>query len=385
MSERTRHVALLIETSREYGRGLLRGVIRYQRERGPWSLYFQPLGLRELPSRWLRDWRGDGILVRADDRRMADAVAASGVPAVELRFALPGLDFPCVGIDNRAIVELAIRHLCERGFRQLAFCGLPRRQNVVVDYRGQMFAELAKKAGVGVHIFPAGSASDWETEQQRIRQWIVGLPRPLGVLAGNDDRGLQVLDACRRAAVRVPDEAAVIGVDNDPFLCELATPPLSSVDVGAERAGYEAAALLDRLMAGKKVSKRRLFLPPVGVVVRQSTDVMAIADQELAAVIRSIRDRACEGLRVDDVLAQSSLSASTMQRRFKALLGHTPKEEITRVQIERAKQLLAHTDMPVADVATRCGFAQPKRFTTVFHGKVGTSPRAFRRQSRPVE
>jgi LacI family transcriptional regulator len=135
MKKRMRHVALLIETSREYGRSLLRGVIRYQREHESWSLYFQPKGLRELPSKWLRNWHGDGILVRLDDRQMARAVAARGVPVVDLRFALPDLDLPCVGIDNHAIVELAVNHLLERGFRHLAFCGLPRNRNVIVDYR----------------------------------------------------------------------------------------------------------------------------------------------------------------------------------------------------------------------------------------------------------
>jgi len=385
MPRRTRHVALLIETSREYGRSLLRGVIRYQRAHEPWALSFQPRGLRELPAEWLRRWHGDGILVRADDRRMADAVAASSVPAVELRFALPDLDLPCVGIDNRATVNLAVNHLLERGFRHLAFCGLPLRHNVVVDFRGVCFREAAERAGVEYSMFtPRGRAGDWEAEQAAITRWMEGLPRPVGVLAGNDDRGLQVLDACRQAGLRVPDEVAVLGIDNDEFLCNLCTPPMSSVDVGAERAGYEAAALLDRLMAGRKVAQKRFFLPPLGVVVRQSTDVMAIPDRELAEVIRYIREHACAGIRVDEVLAQATLSASTMQRRFKELLGRTPKEEITRVQLDRARQLLAHTDLPIAEVASRCGFAQAKRLSTVFHAKVGTSPGAFRRRSRPV-
>jgi LacI family transcriptional regulator len=377
-------VALLIETSREYGRGLLRGVIRYQREHRPWSLYFQPKGLRELPAKWLRTWHGDGILVRADDQQMADAVAASGVPAVELRFALPDLDLPCVGIDNRLIVEMAVRHLLERGFRHLGFCGLPRTRNIVVDYREQVFAEQATQAGVEHRIFSAGRSGDWESEQQAIVSWLAGMPKPVGVLAGNDDRGLQVLDACRRGGMAVPDEVAVVGIDNDEFLCNLATPPLSSVDVGVERAGYEAASLLERMMAGRKVGQKRIFLPPIGVVVRQSTDVMAIPDRELARIIRDIRERACEGLRVEDVMRESSLSASTLVRRFKELLGRTPKEEITRVQLDKAKQLLAHTDMAIADIATKCGFAQPKRLSMVFRGKVGSSPLTFRRQSRPM-
>src|SRR5262249_29800449 len=158
--------------------------------------------------------------------------------------------------------------------------------------------------------------------------------------------------------LRVPDEVAVIGVDNDEFLCHLSSPPLSSVNTGAERVGYEAAALLDRLMAGGRPPTAPILLPPVGVVVRSSTDVVASEDRELAELIRFVRDNACGGLRVEEALRRSSLSPSTMQRRFKALLGRTPKQEILRVQLERAKQLLAETDLTVAEVAAKCGFGE---------------------------
>jgi LacI family transcriptional regulator len=387
MKKRMRHVALLIETSREYARTLLRGVIRYQREHEPWSLYFQPKGLRELPPKWLHNWHGDGILVRVDNRQMANAVAARGVPAVDLRFALPDLDLPYVGIDNHAVVELAVNHLLERGFRNLAFCGLPPHQNAGMDYRGQRFLELAERAGVPYSVFPEpgcpGPWGNWEQEQEALAAWVARLPHAVGVVAVNDDRGIQVLEACRETGVRVPDAAAVVGADNDEFLCNLSTPPMSSVDLGAERVGYEAAALLDRLMAGREVAPKRIILPPVGVVVRQSSDVMAIPDRELAESIRFIREHACEGIRVEDVLGRSRLSASTLQRRFKAVLGRTPKEEITRLQMETAKRLLVHTDLPNADIAARCGFAEPKRFITAFHEKVGASPGTFRRHSRP--
>lgn len=385
MKRRLRHVALLIETSREYGRGLLRGVIRYQREHAPWSLYFQPRGLEEPPPTWLRDWHGDGILVRADNQRVADLVVGTGLPAVELRFALPDLDLPCVGIDNRAIVSLAVGHLLDCGFRHLAFCGLPRHENVVTDFRADCFAEVAAQAGLRASVFPDGARPakhlGWEQEQQALAAWIAGLAKPVGVMACHDDRGLQVLDACRRVGARVPDEVAVIGVDNDEFLCNLSSPPMSSVDVGVERAGYEAAALLDRLMAGKK-SRRRVILAPIGVVVRRSSDVMAIDDRPLADVIRFIREHACDGLRVDEVLGRCTQSQSTLQRRFKALLGRTPKEEITRVQLDRAKHLLVHTDLALGTIAERCGFAQLKRFSGVFHANEGMPPGAFRRWQR---
>jgi LacI family transcriptional regulator len=387
MAARIPHVALLVETSREYGRGLLRGIIRYEREHGPWSIFFQPRGLGDPIPDWLADWDGDGILLRVDNRKVAEAVIACGMPAVDLR-GLLGLKMPRVGIDNGAMVDLVFDHLRDRGFRHLAFCGLPRGLNHWMDFRGDCFAQRAKEAGLVCHMFRARrhgrSTGAWESEQEQIASWIAGLPRPLGLMACNDDRGLQVLDACRRAGVRVPDEVAVVGVDNDEFLCNLSRPPLTSVDVGVERAGYEAAALLDRLMRRKRVAQQQIYFPPIGVVVRQSTDVMAIDDRALVELVRYIREHACTGVRVNEVLKQSKLSSSTLLRRFKALLGRTPKQEILRVQLEEAKRLLASTDLPVSGIAERAGFGELKRLSTVFRARFGMSPGAFRRQARPT-
>jgi len=201
-------------------------------------------------------------------------------------------------------------------------------------------------------------------------------------MACNDDRGQQVLEACHLNGLQVPDEVAVLGVDNDECLCDLSTPPLSSINIGAERIGYEAAALLDRLMAGGRPPADSVLLPPVGVVVRQSTDVVASEDRELAELVRFVRENACDGLRVKELLRQSSLSQSTMQKRFKALLGRSPKQEILHVQLGRAKQLLAETDLSVADIADKCGFGGLKRLSAAFHAGVGLTPLAFRKQLR---
>jgi LacI family transcriptional regulator len=190
------------------------------------------------------------------------------------------------------------------------------------------------------------------------------------VVACNDDRGLQVLDACRRAGLRVPDEVAVVGVDNDALVCNLSSPPLSSVDTGVERAGYAAAELLERMMAGEKVRPEPVFLQPVGVVARRSTEVTALADAELAGLIRHVRDHACDGLRVGDLVKRSSRSQST------------PQEEIARVRLDRARHLLAHTDLSVAAVAGRCGFAHAKHFCTAFLQGTGQTPGQFRRATR---
>lgn len=376
------HVALLIETSRGYGRDLLRGVIRYLGEHGPWSIYFQPHDLSAPPPPWLKNWHGDGILVRIDNRQMARVVRQTRLPAVDLRFSVPGTGLPGVGIDNRAVVQLAFRHLADCGFKQFAFCGLPGKANVWMDLRRELFQEFVRASGHSCHVFetPARARSaSWELEQEWIADWISHLPKPIGVMACNDDRGQQVIDACRRVNILVPDEVAVIGVDHDEILCSLSSPPLSSVDINTQQVGYEAAALLDRLMAGEAAPTQWTLLAPRGVVARESTDVLATEDRELAATIRFIRQHACEGLRLKDVVRQISLSRRELERRLRKLLGRSPKEEITRVQIERAKQLLTETNLSAAVIAEKCGFSQPKYFNQVFHAKVGLPPGAYRR------
>ena len=379
------HVALLIETSRGYGRSLLQGVIRYQREHRPWSIYFQPHALGAPPPPWLKNWHGDGILARIDDRTMARAIRRAGLPAVDLRFSIPKLGLPSVGIDNRAVVRLAFEHLANSGFKLFGFCGPPPRRNAWMDLRRDLFQQLVRRAGHACHVFetaPRAATAAWEDEQEQIAAWILGLPKPIGIMASNDDRGQQVLDACRRVNVLVPDEVAVIGVDNDEILCNLSSPPLSSVDINTQQVGYEAAALLERMMAAAPAPQQSLLLAPHGVVSREFTDVLATEDRELAAAIRHIREHACEGLRLKDSALWTNLSRRELERRMRKLLGRSPKEEITRVQLERGKRLLTETDLSAAVIAQKCGFGEPKYFNQVFHTKVGLPPGAYRRSMK---
>jgi LacI family transcriptional regulator len=381
----TPRVALLIETSRAYGRGLLQGVIRYLREHGPWSVYIQPHHLGAPAPSWLKNWDGDGILARIEDRRTADLIRRTGLPAVDLRFTVPDSGFPGVGIDNRAVVRLAFQHLRDGGLQRFAFCTVPRRRNTWMDLRRDLFEDLVRAAGHPCHVHEGlarrGQAA-WEEEQGDLTAWVSSLPKPVGVMACNDDRGLQVIDACRRAKVRVPDEVAVIGVDDDEILCNLSNPPLSSVDINAPRIGYEAAALLGRMMAGKAAPAQMVLLAPRGVVARASTDVLATADRELAAAVRFLREHACEGLRLKELPSRTALSGRTLERRVYQLLGRSPKEEMMRIRLERAKQLLTETNLPVSSVAEKCGFSEAKYFSHVFHARLGLTPGQYRHNTQ---
>jgi LacI family transcriptional regulator len=377
-----RRVALLIETSRHYGRELLRGVMRFQRECDPWSVYFEPHGLGDPAPRWLATWDGDGILARIVDRRLGRAVRRLGVPAVDLRGAIPTLKLPHVVCDNRELVSLAFDHLHERGFRNFGFCGVPTGQIDWLDDRRERFVATVERAGFECHVFRARLGQTFNAkmreERPRIAAWLRKLPKPIGILAANDDRGQQVLDACLQAGFRAPDHVAVVGADNDEFLCNLSTPRLTSIEMNVEEVGYQAASLLNRMMNGQRRAAQQIPIRALRLVPRDSTDVMAVEDPELAAGLRFVREHACRPIGVNDLALVMHASRRVIERRFREHLGRTPHDEIMRVRLERAKLLLAESDLPMQAVAQRTGFATTSHFCHFFRRRIGESPAAWR-------
>jgi LacI family transcriptional regulator len=377
-----REVALLIETSNGYARGLLNGIIAYMREHESWSVYLGEHSRGDDPPRWLRRWRGDGVIARIENDRIASAVVESGLPTVDVSAARKVPALPWVETDDRAIAAAAARHLLERNFRQLAFCGDDRFN--WSRWRSEHFQRIAAEAGVACSLYrpSARARRDWDAMEDEIGQWLLSLPRPVGVMAAYDIRARHVLDACRRMGLAVPDQVAVIGVDNDEFLCDLSDPPLSSVAPDTRRTGYEAAALLDRLMSGRERRRgQATFVQPLGVITRRSTDVLAIADTDVSAAIRFIREHACHGIAVKDVLAEVPLSRRVLEGRFHKILGRTPHDEIARVRFERVRQLLRETRLPLSDIARRSGFRNAEYLATAFRREFGTSPNTYRKSA----
>jgi LacI family transcriptional regulator len=390
---RRRQVALLIETSNAYARGLLQGVVRYIREHEPWSFYLMEQGRGDDPPMWLERWQGDGIIARIETPRIAQAVVRAGVPAVDVSAARLVPALPWVETDDEAIARLAAEHLLERGFRHFAFCG-DARFKWSEQREGFFCAALhtqARAAGraadlgrtsVACYRAAAAATRDAAAQATDLRQWVAALPKPVGIMAAYDIRGQQVLDACRGAGLAVPSEVAVIGVDNDELLCDLAAPPLTSVIPNAHRTGYEAAALLERMMRGKPVEPEGHLIAPLGIAARQSTDVLAVDDRNVAQAVQFIREHACEGINVSDVLRAVPLSRRVLEHRFQRLLGRTPREEILHVRLARVKQLLAETDLPLYLIAERTGFEHVEYLSVVFKRETQSTPSEFRAAAR---
>jgi LacI family transcriptional regulator len=382
-THRLKHVAVLIESSRAYGRGLIEGVVRYSREQKTWRIDFEPRGL-EAPPPWLDRWQGDGILARLPNQLCAQAVSAKGLPVVELYSTSTDTQLPMIAGDNAQIARLAFEHFWERGLRQFAYCGLHPEHHHYIAQRGEAFAQLAQSAGCPCAVFPARrtsvAMSDWDLEQDDIAVWLRELPKPVGVLACFDERGFQVLNACRDMGLQVPEQVAVVAVGDDAVLCEMSTPPLSSIDLDAPRIGYEAAALLDRMMRGASAPQSPLWIPPRSLVARGSSDILAVDDADVATALRLIRDRACDGLQVAEVLRQVATSRSLLERKFKQFVGRTPKAHILRIQMDRARQLLLDTNLSLREIAQQTGFTNEKYFSDAFARQVGVRPAALRKQ-----
>src|SRR5688500_14345641 len=316
------NVALLVETTRSYGRNVLRGIGDYARVHGPWIFHLPTEApVRGLPSK--DDWDGDGIIAQPrQDIRFLQELSSCSRPVVSLSGPPGAGGLPAVRANQEAVAEMALNHFRERGFTRFAYCGVPGERGWPPT--GALFRRMAENAGYSCDVYqPAYEEEARTLRLSHMAKWLKPLRKPIGLLAANDLRAREVLDACRLAGMHVPEEIAVLGVNDDELICEMANPPLSSVAHNARRIGYESAAMLHRLMSGKRVVAD-IVIDPLGVKTRQSTDLLAIEDPEVAKAVRFIREHACERICVEDMLEQVALSRRAMEKRFREAVGRPP-------------------------------------------------------------
>jgi len=378
-----RSVALLIETSNAYARGVLQGVIRFVHQHEPWSIFLPEQDRTSPPPQWLQKWSGDGIIARIETSEVAQLVARKDLPAVDVSAARRVEEIPWVETDDRAMAKMAFEHLRQRGFKNLAYVGDPGFNWSI--WRQQHFESCVLDAKCEYFQYDSVSRLDprysWDNEKRSLTKWLKSLPLPVGIFACYDIKAQQVLDVCREIDLAVPEQAAVIGADNDQLLCNLSDPPLSSVIPNSQRAGYEAARLLERMMNGEQVESDAVLVEPLGIETRQSTDTSAIEDAEIAEVVRFIRQHACDGINVSDVLRHFPSSRRVIERKFRQTLGYTPHEEIVRQRITRVKQLLSSTKLPLREIAQRAGFEHTEYLTVAFKRETEMTPTQYRRNA----
>ena len=382
-----RRVILLVEAAAAYGRGCLYGIARYARSHGQWAFLHRARQIGEvLDIDELSQWHPDGVIARVENPQVVSIVGKLGIPSVALSDDVHSLATAAVGTDAHGIVKVAVNHLLESGFEHLAFCGYPGLAFSMK--RQQTFQELAESHRLDARVYDPSDgkcAARVAIEEQHLarddsvlQSWLMELPKPVGIVACNDTRGRQILEACFSCGIHVPSMLAVVGVDNDEPICELSSPTLSSVIPNVDTVGYEAAQLLERLMKGETVENDSLLIPPVGIECRESSNVSIFRNPDLAIATQYIKDHAHEGINVDDVIRHCGASRSKLERHFSDRLGCTPHEFIVRCRINRVKRLLIETNFTVARIATMAGFQTSSHMTAVFRRQTGKSPGQYR-------
>jgi LacI family transcriptional regulator len=375
----TRHVALVVETSNAYARGLLAGIRRYLAESPGWSIYIGEHSRQESDLSWLDGWRGDGALARIENPETAAAVRALGVPVVDLSAARLAPEFPCVETDDDAIAAAAVRHFHDRGLRNFAFCGDARF--AWSSKRMEAFARHAVDVGSTSHEFGLRGATAAD-HRRSLAEWLGALPKPVGVLACYDIAGQEILEACKVAGLAVPDDVAVLGVDNDDLICNLTSPPMSSIQPDVLGTGYKAASILEAMMNGDPWEPVLHLMPPLRVAARQSSDLLAVDDSVVARAVSFIRESAHRNVSVSEVLRHSGMSRRALDYRFANLLGRTVHDEIVRVRMDRVADLLISTEWTLPRVAEHLGFAHSEYMGVAFRRHTGLPPGQYRKVNR---
>ncbi len=379
MSIYRKRIALLVETSLGSGREILRGIARCAHQKGDWQLLHAARGLEDAFPEWLRNWEGDGIIARIQTPEMARKLKGMNIPVVDVLGVCPG-DFPLVHVNDRLIAALVAEHFRERDFQHLAFYGITGEN--WSERRCAFFKECFPDAQ-SFHVLktPRGSAEGTNEKIEELRNWLHQLPKPAAVMVCSDQRGLSLLEACLSEGISVPEELAVVGVDNDLALCEISAPPLSSVRGGHVRVGFEAAQLMDELIEGGDKPSKPLLVPPTGIVLRESSKIYAIDDPVVAKGVRYLRDRLSESITNDEIARFVGVSRTLFQQRFREATGHTIREYILQERIENAVALIEQSDMSFAEIAHRTGFKHQEYLGYVFRKRVGLTPGQLRKQA----
>lgn len=379
-----RNVLLAITTTHH---GLYRGVARFAREHD-WHLTTDMLYAATIP----RGWKGDGIISHVGYwNELADFIRCASCPRVELTNVRKDLGVPYVEGDNRAIGALAASHFLERGYRNFAW--FPFTNDGINNERRDGFAGALAAQGCTVTDLPPlhelrGSQwrGNWAQNLASAGKALAALPKPVAVFCYNDCAAANVLSICRELGIPVPEQVSIAGVDNDELLCEAVTVPLTSVVHDLEGVGYRGAALLEDLMDGKAPPENIPRIPPKGIIARQSTDMLAVENVEVARALRCIKERFADSdLQVADIVAATGLSRRPLEIAFKREVGRTINREILRIRLEKAFHLLRHTKLNVRDIAAAAGFARPNQLHRVFRAQTGLSPKRFRARAGSAE
>ncbi len=384
-------VALLFHASKVYDREIITGIGHYVNQtRVAWDLFLEEDFRFRLDG--IHEWQGDGIIADYDDPAVAQALADVRVPVIAVGGSYedpacypPGV--PYVATDNRRLVELALEHLVETGLSNFACYSLPASPfNRWAQEREKAFTAVLARDGLAGDIYRglATSAPTWGSATRQLVDWLEALPKPIGIVAVTDARARQVMQACSVGGIPVPDDVAVIGIDNDTLGQHLMRIQLSSVRQGTEEMGHRAAHLLHQALGGAPVAASAVVVPPAGVHRRGSTAREARHSAPVMRALYYIRQYACQGIKTEQVAQAVGLSRSSLEMHFRRELKRSVHDEILRHKLQRSFELLAGTGLGICEVAEASGFRSVQYLNAVFKRELGATPAAWRQRHRGV-
>jgi LacI family transcriptional regulator len=373
-----KRVALFMGLADTYEHGITRGVVKFAKAHVDWDLF--GYGWMFRPFDALEAWQGDGIIARVESAADARRLRGLRCPVVDVAGAYAVPSFWTVVNDDETTGRTAGDYLLSCGFQRFAFCGV--EGTGWSEKRARGFLNAVGKTDPASSVFTQ-SLPWWESvsARGRLARWLLGLSRPVGLFACNDTAGLKVSGLCRELGITVPEEMAIIGVDDEDVLCEMASPSQSSIELDCEEIGFRAAALLNELFVsnnGRFPSRRPVLVAPRGVVERESTRVYTSDDPLVQQAMRFIRLNCSKPLSVNAILKVVPASRRNLESRFKKATGRTLKEEIVRAHLSQARSLLRSTRLTIADVASQSGFTSVQRFYEVFRAAEKMTPGTYR-------
>ena len=379
-----RRIALLVDTSTSWGRGIVRGVHQQVLHQYPWQLFLEPRGVGET-LRLPPSWTGDGVIARVGDEAMAQHLLERRIPVINVSaIQIPRAHFPRVCTDLEAAGRMAADYLLARGFHHFAYLSLQGLE-YVARHR-DAYARTISQAGYscalhGVQVRNQTQVTDWNLRIDELAEWLKTLPKPVAILTWSG--GNEVIHACHHAHIAVPEDVAVLSGSDDDLLCELSDIPISAVKQASEQIGRHAAAQLESLMndpAAPPATEK--LIPPQEVITRQSTDTLAVQDDHLGVALTYIREHLDTAFQVEHVAQKAGLSRRVMERRFMDVLKRSPAEYIRRARLDRARLLLAKTDLSISQVAESSGFGSPEYLAQILRQDTGLSPLRYRQKLR---
>ncbi len=380
-------IILLTDLSEEYGMSLMKGVTKYAQEQGSWAFCRMPTYYRETKGlegvlQWAWEWKAQGIIGQFYNNSAPEKILGAGMAVVAQDFKERHTKIPNLTGNYLEAGKIGAEYFLKKGFENFAFYGF---KNIVWSReRGIGFSDRLKKEGYFVHYFEqeqrTKSRELWYYKPSALSKWLKSLPKPIAVFACDDNQGNHIIEACRLAHLKIPQDVAVLGVDNDEILCNMSDPQLSSISLDTEKGGYEAAKLLHVMIESNNADFYDIVVEPTQVVTRSSTDIYATKDEYISQALKFIHNNMDKNLKVEDVLQQVPLSRRSLEKRFQKVSGYPVYEYIFNLRIEKLTQKLLETDLSIFEIALDLGLNDSKNIARQFRQVKGCTPMEYRKK-----